>query len=316
MQDQEIRLLTTKNLSGTGSNLSHKLFIAGMGDYSFQFVMNCRHYFTNQNPYRFFNNKQGKKMGNFTKLIFLSTTIAISSSSVYAENNTEMVQSIMKLRGDVEGLYTQIDENKDNYKSQMKSYAMQVADNEAQINRKETALKVANAESKKIEEQIAKKGASTNDLKPMLTVAIDNLEKIVKSGIPFKIEERVADLEKIKTDLKSGNITQEKSLSLVWASYDDTLRMTKEIGMFKQQIQIGEDQKLAKVAKIGTAMMFFITPDDQVGYVKNNGTDYTYVVASDDVSMKQIHTLFDALQKQIRTGYFNLPNALIIAGVK
>lgn len=255
-------------------------------------------------------------MGKFTKLIFVSTAIALSSSAVYAADNAEMIKSIMKLRADVEGLYTQIDENKDNYKSQMKSYAMQIADNEAQINRKETALKIANAESAKIEEQMAKKGASTNDLTPMLTIAIDNLEKIVKAGIPFKTDDRVADLKKIKTDLKSGNITQEKALSLVWASYDDALRLTKEVGLFKQQIKIGEDQKLAKVAKIGTAMMFFMTPDDQVGYVKNNGAIYEYVVASDDKSKKQIHTLFDALQKQIRTGYFNLPNALIVAGVK
>lgn len=116
--------------------------------------------------------------------------------------------------------------------------------------------------------------------------------------------------------MKSGNITQEKALSLVWASYDDTLRMTKEIGVFKQQIEIEKEQKLAKVAKIGTAMMFFVTPDDEVGYVKNSGGVYTYVVAEDDTSKEQIHTLFDALQKQIRTGYFTLPNALIVAGVK
>ena len=255
-------------------------------------------------------------MGNFKQLVFVSTLIAITSTSLAAANNAEMIQSIMKLRADVEGLYSQIDENKDNYKSQMKSYAMQVADNEAQINRKETALKVANAESSKIKEQIAKRGASTNDLKPMLTAAIENLENIIQSGIPFKTEERIADLEKIQADLKSGNITQEKALSLVWASYDDALRLTKEIGVFKQQIQIGEDQKLAKVAKIGTAMMFFSTPDDQVGYAQKNADGYEFVVASDEKSKKQIHTLFDALQKQIRTGYFNLPNALIIAGVK
>lgn len=272
--------------------------------------------FHHQNQSRFFNNKQGREMGKFTKLIFVSTAIALFSPAVYAESNAEMVKSIMKLRADVEGLYTQIDENKESYKAQMKSYAMQVADNEAQINRKDTALKVANAESTKIEEQIAKQGASANDLTPMLTVAIDNLEKIVKSGIPFKTEERVADLEKIKTDLKSGNITQEKALSLVWASYDDALRLTKEVGLFKQQIKIGKEVKLAKVAKIGTAMMFFLTPDDQVGYVKNTNGTYAYVVASDEKSKEQIHTLFDALQKQIRTGYFNLPNALIIAGVK
>ena len=88
------------------------------------------------------------------------------------------------------------------------------------------------------------------------------------------------------------------------------------MGLFKQQIKIGEEVKLAKVAKIGTAMMFFMTPDDQVGYVKNTNGTYAYVVASDDKSKEQIHTLFDALQKQIRTGYFNLPNALIIAGAK
>jgi hypothetical protein len=222
----------------------------------------------------------------------------------------------MKLRGDVEGLYTQIDANKEGYKAQMKSYAMQIADNEAQVNRKETASKVAHAESEKIEAQIAQKGAATNDLKPMLNVAIDNLQKVVKSGIPFKVEERMSDLEKIREDLKSGNITQEKALSLVWASYDDTLRMTKEIGVFKQQIEVEKEQKMAKVAKIGTAMMFFATPDDEVGYVKNNGGVYSYVVAKDSTSKKQIHALFDALKKQIRTGYFSLPNALLVSGVK
>jgi seryl-tRNA synthetase len=255
-------------------------------------------------------------MGKFTKLIFVSTAIALSSSAVYAADNAEMVKSIMKLRADVEGLYTQIDENKDNYKSQMKSYAMQIADNEVQVNRKTTAIKVANAEILKLQEQIAEKGATANDLTPMLEVAIDNLEKIIITGIPFKVDERVADITKIKSDLKSKNITQEKALSLVWASYDDALRLTKEIGLFKQHVQIGDTQKLAKVAKIGTAMMFFLTPDDQAGYVKNNNGSYAYVVVEDSKSKEQIHTLFDALQKQIRTGYFNLPNALMIAGVK
>ena len=255
-------------------------------------------------------------MGNFKQLIFASTLIAIAGTSLHAQSNKEMVKSIMKLRADVEGLYSKIDENKESYKAQMKSFAMQVADNEAQINRKETALKLASAEAAKLETQIAKKGASTNDLTPMLTVAVENLEKIVRTGIPFKTEERIADLEKIKTDLKAGNITQEKALSLVWASYDDALRMTKEIGLFKQQIKLGDEEKLAKIAKIGTAMMFFMTPDDQVGYVKQNDGKYTYVAANEEKSIAEIHALFDALQKQIRTGYFTLPNALIAAGVK
>ena len=122
-------------------------------------------------------------MGKLKQLIFASTLIAITSTSLTAASNEEMIKSIMKLRGDVEGLYSQIDENKDNYKSQMKSYAMQVADNEAQINRKDTALKVANAEMKKLEATIAAKGATANDLTPMITTALDNLAAIIKTGI-------------------------------------------------------------------------------------------------------------------------------------
>jgi len=255
-------------------------------------------------------------MSKFKQLIFASTLSAMACTSLYAASNEAMVKSIMKLRADVEGLYTRIDENKESYKAQMKSYAMQVADNDAQINRKETAFKLADAETKKLEAQMAKRGASVNDLSPVLTVAIDNLVKLIAEGLPFKKEERLSDVKKIKSDLKEGNITQEKALALVWASYDDVLRMTKEVGLFKQQIKIGEEVKLSKIAKIGTAMMFFMTPDEQVGYVKNDKGMYTYVLAEDEKSGAQIHSLFDALQKQIRTGYFNLPNALILAGAK
>ena len=255
-------------------------------------------------------------MGNLKQLVFASTLIAITSTSLTAANNAEMIQSIMKLRGDVEGLYSQIDANKDNYKSQMKSYAMQVADNEAQINRKDTALKVANAEMKNLEKMIAEKGASGNDLSPMIVTALNNLATIIKAGIPFKVDDRIADIEKIKADLKSGNITQEKALSLTWASYDDVLRMTKEIGIFKQQINVGGEEKLAKVAKIGSVMLFFITPDEQMGYAKKSGDKYSFVAVDDTKSKKEIHDLFDALLKQIRTGYFNLPNALLVSGVK
>jgi hypothetical protein len=92
-----------------------------------------------------------------------------------------------------------------------------LADNEAQINRKETCTESCKCGDEKTRRVriAAKKGATSNDLTPMLHTALDNLWKsIIKTGIPFKVEERVADIEKIKADLKSGNITQEKALSL------------------------------------------------------------------------------------------------------
>ena len=142
------------------------------------------------------------------------------------------------------------------------------------------------------------------------------LSKSIKDGLPFMVEDRVASLQKIETDLDEGIITSEKALALTWASYDDTIRITKEIGLFKQKINFKGKVILAKVAKLGSVMMFFSTPNNEVGYVEKEGNSYNYKHITDPKDIKKIVALFDALQKQIKTGYFELPNALVLQGVK
>ncbi len=238
----------------------------------------------------------------------------LSSVGLEAQNNENIVKSIMTLRGDVEALYTKIDENKDAYKAQMKSYTLQISDNEAQINRQETALKLTEQNLQKIEDSLKDIGSSSKDIKPVIYKALALLGDEIKAGIPFKTQERLSALSKIKTELDNGGMTQEKALALTWASYDDALRLTKEIGQFKQEIMLNGEAKIAKIAKIGSVMMFFATPDNEVGFVKQENNTYNYVIAEDDTRKSQIINLFDALQKQIRTGYFTLPNALLLRG--
>lgn len=253
-------------------------------------------------------------MGKIKSLISISAALAISGTMLNAANDDNMIKSIMELRSQVEALYTQIDDNKEAYRAQMKSYALQASDNEAQINRQETSLKLTQQNIEKTEKKLEVLGSATVDLKPVVTDALDALEQEIKAGIPFKVEERIAGLHQIKDDLKNGNISQEKALALTWASYDDALRLTKEIGQFKQEITLDGKATMAKIAKVGSVMMFFATPDDRIGYVKQEGDTYSYIVATDSIERDQIIDLFDALQKQIRTGYFTLPNALLLRG--
>lgn len=254
-------------------------------------------------------------MVTIPKRILLSLVVSstLLAPALFAKD--DMVKSIMKLRADVESLYTKIDENKDAYKSQMKSYSFQISDNEAQINRQETSLKLTAQNLEKVEAELKAIGSSSKDIKPMIHEALVALQTEIKAGIPFKLEDRLAALTKIKTGLNNGDISQEKALALTWASYDDALRLTKEIGLFKQEITLNDEAKIAKIAKIGSVMMFFATLDDKVGYVKQEGNTYKYVTVTDDSQRRQIIKLFDALQKQIRTGYFTLPNALLLRGV-
>lgn len=241
--------------------------------------------------------------------------IALGTSSLHA-NNENIVKSIMKLRADVEALYTKIDDNKDVYKAAMKSNAMQAADSEAQINRQETALKMAEAEMEKVKQKIAETSNKNESIKPMLLGAIDSLRTIIKEGIPFKTTERLADLKTLQMNLIDGVITEEKALLLIWASYDDTIRLTKEIGRFKQEITVDGEVVLANIAKIGSVMMFFATPSDKVGYVVKENGAYSYKVVTNKEDVAKIVNLFDSLKKQIRTGFFSLPNALILSESK
>lgn len=238
------------------------------------------------------------------------TLAAFLSTSLQAKSDEDMVKSIMELRADVESLYTQIDENKEAYKAQMKSLALQNADTDAQINRKTTSIKLAELELQKVKLKIANTSTKSFELKPLINDIYNKLEKSIKNGLPFKVEQRLNTIKKIQNDLTENTITQERALALLWASYDDNIRLTKEIGLFKQHIQLEDKKILARVAKLGSVMLYFQAPDKRVGYAVKENNSYSYKVVNNEDDIKQINSLFDALHKQIRTGYFTIPNTL------
>ncbi len=250
-------------------------------------------------------------------LIALALCTTLISTNLLASNDEDMVKAIMKLRADVESLYTQIDQNKDAYKASMKSLALQSADSDAQINRKITSIKLLELDLEKLKVQIANTSTSNIVLKPLLEELITALETSIIEGIPFKVQERLSALRKIQDDLDEGLITSERALALLWSAYDDNIRLTKEIGLFKQNIEIDSKNILADVAKIGTVMLYFKTPDNRVGYITEDESDnFVTKVAKQEDDIKEILSLFDALNKQIRTGFFTLPNALVLQGDK
>ena len=253
---------------------------------------------------------------NHKKIVTSLALFTVLNTAITANTTEDLAQSIIKLRGDVENLYTDIKEKKERYSAQMKSLSMQITDSQAQINRQETAIKLAKSELEKIKTKIAQTTSANTEIRPLTLNAIELLKKSIKEGLPFKTEERIAALEKIKKDLEDDVITNEKALALTWASYDDTIRLTKEIGLFKQNIELNGKKVLAKVAKLGSVALFFSTPNEELGYVIKTENGYKYKIVTDPEDKKRILSLFDALQKQIRTGFFELPNALVLQGAQ
>lgn len=253
-------------------------------------------------------------MSNKTMSIALS--LLLTGTVLMASSDDNMAKSLMKLRAEVEQLDSQINDAKDSYKASMKSLTMQKSELEAMVSRDELKIKQINKELNSVKAKIAQASKNSQGLKPIVNEAIDNLIAMIKTSIPFKTNDRIAAVQKIKEQLASSLITPQKALSFVYNSYADEIRMTKENAIFKQTINFNGKDRLVEVARVGTAMMFFKTPDNEVGYVTKDGNGWNYKQEFNKEKQNQILNLFDAFKKQIRTGYFTLPNALVLSEEK
>lgn len=251
----------------------------------------------------------------FTKTTVVAATLASLLLNVNplsaAENVDELASSLMQLRSDVESLDTAIQDEKDTYKVKMKSLAIQKSELEATVAREELKIKQIQKELTKVQKQIKEASKNSEGLKPLLYTAIALFEENIKNALPFKTAERLADLNRIKLQLDNNQISPQKALALLWNTYDDAVRMSKESGLFKQTIQIDGESRLARIARIGSVAMYFQTPDERVGYVVKSGNDWKYNEVINKDEKKEIMDLFDAFKKHIKTGYFKLPNAIV-----
>ncbi|OIP55828.1 MAG: hypothetical protein AUK54_03290 [Helicobacteraceae bacterium CG2_30_36_10] len=244
-----------------------------------------------------------------TKLsIALGLLLYCSSVSANSQN---LAESLMKLRADVERLDTAIVEEKESYRASIRSLMRQKDDLASVASREELQIKQTRQDLDKVRKEITEASKNSQGLKPLILTALETLSANVNASIPFKIKARIADLDKIKEQVQNDLVTPQKGLALTWNSYTDSIRITKENGLFKQTITLGGEDRLVEIARIGTMMLLFKTPDNEVGYAHKDAEAYSYVKVQNKEEKEQILSLFDAFKKQIRTGYFTLPNAIL-----
>lgn len=232
-----------------------------------------------------------------------------------AQASDQLIDSIMALRSEVEQLYSQVQDGKQDHRANMRSFAAQQADLEAQINRQQITLRQLELDTEKTQIEIEEASVKTVSILPQLNDGIITLQQLVEDGLPFRVPERLDDLSVLASQLDSSAITEERALGRVWAAYEDMIRMSRENTLSRQEITLDGKPVLAKVAKVGSIMLFFATPTDEVGYAQIVNGDVTYTRAENLQQQDQIRSLFDAFEKQIRSGYFSLPSASIFTGV-
>ncbi len=246
--------------------------------------------------------------------LWVSATISLlavfASATAAAQSVDRMAESLITLRGEVEQLNAEVEISREESRQQLAGLAAQRSELQANLQRQELARREIEDKLAEAQTRAAESGVAGETLKPVLLEAVAELRSHIQSSLPFKIDERLAELDEFRGQLDSGAVLPHRAANRLWAFYEDELRLTRENGIYSQTIDIGGQRLLVDIAKLGTVMMFFRTQDQRVGQARQtrDGWRFEYIEAADD--RNRVLTLFDSLRKQIRQGWFELPYAL------
>lgn len=242
--------------------------------------------------------------------------LLLSPLPVLADDADELARRLIALRGEVEQLNATLELEREEQRATLLGLNQQRAQMDADLKRQELAAKEARDRLAQAAEAQAGAGVAGDALKPVLVSVLDQLVASVKDGLPFKVEERVAALDAIRLEIESGRLPPHRAANRVWAFVEDEFRLARETALHQQTLTIDGQPVLAEVAKVGNVMLFWRTKDRRFGEAKRAGNSWEFVEITEQPALAHVETLFDSLDKQIRQGYFELPSAIVPAGVR
>jgi len=236
---------------------------------------------------------------------------ATASTASAADRDYEtLAAELARLRSDVESLSTEIQDVQSEKRNKLRNISNQRAQLEAEIQREELRVKQLRQSLEEIRERVREQGELQRQLKPSVLAAINALRAPIRDGIPFRVSERLGELDKLQTELEDDVIAPSNATARLWSLVEDELRLARENGMYAQTINLDGEDVLVDVARVGMVMLYFKTPDDQFGYARRAGDDWTWTTYDSSVASQQAETFFDSLEKRVRVGFFELPAAI------
>ena len=240
------------------------------------------------------------------RLAVLALALVAGAAPARAADES-LAESLVRLRGEVEQLNGELEQLRQEQRTTLNGLTAQKAELEASVDRQQLAARELREKLAAKDAEASEAGAESDALQPGVLAAADALKAHIEAGLPFKQAERAADVDAFKNDVITGAIPPARAANRLWALYEDEFRLTRENGLFSQTIDLGRERVLADVVRLGSMALYFKTQDGRVGLAQRAGNGWRFVTVDDAADQERINALFDALRKQIRQGYFELP---------
>ncbi|NOZ85206.1 MAG: DUF3450 domain-containing protein [Deltaproteobacteria bacterium] len=229
------------------------------------------------------------------------------SSSTFA-GSRNYGERLAKLRAEVDDLESDIDQMRSSFRTRRTALENQEGDLEVILRKEQVRQEtLRRLRAKQIAQRRRAESWSTRLMKPAKKAA-RMVRRLILDTLPFKKHDRLAAVDEISKDLKGPRADPAMAISRLWQMLEDELKLTAEVGLHRQVIDLHGKKTLVQVARIGMGVMYFRTESGKFGWAaKAENGRYSFKLFSDEESIKSVESLFIALRKQIRKGYFNLP---------
>ena len=242
--------------------------------------------------------------------LMLCALLALAPSLKAQQSMDSLAEQLITLRGQVDELQNELNIRREEHKNRMAYLTAQLTEIEA--NRDREALRVEQLQSDldEMRAEVADAGVSSEALMPFLLDQIAALRLQVSGGFPFKVQDRLNELDELETQLNTGVITAQRGVNRLWAFIEDEFRISRENAIYSQSIPLDGSSVLVDVAKLGSVIMYFRTRDLEYGKAIHGPNGWRFQLFESATERDMAARLFDSLRKQIRQGYFELPPAL------
>jgi len=245
-----------------------------------------------------------------TKFVLVAACL-LAAPVLHAQDATEaLANRLIQMRGQVDELQSELNLKREEHKNRMAYLTAQLTEMEASRDREALRIRQLEQELEKMREQVAAAGATSEMLAPLVLANLFALREQVQFGFPFKVSERLAELDDLENQLSSGVVTAHRAFNRLWAFVEDEIRISRENAIYSQSINLEGENILVDVAKLGNTMMYFRTRNQKYGRAVETTNGWRFELLDSAKDQELVARLFDSLRKQIRQGYFQLPNAL------
>lgn len=227
-----------------------------------------------------------------------------------ADDPAALAKRLTALRAEVEELSASLVSEREALRAEQRSAESRSAELESQVRQEEIRASEKERSLARARAEIAADTAAWDAVSPTVFRAVEQLERSVREGIPFRQEERLASLAAIRDAVASRSLDPRLGVQRLWQTFEDELRLARENALDRQAIDVGGERLFVQVARLGTVAMYFQTDEGRTGAARREASGWTWVWRDGEEEAETIRELFKAFDKQQRSGPVALPWAL------